>query len=87
MDATTINAVFAAAVQSTSWKQLNTGRRTGVSHGSYRYAVELPTSTSSVQAEIISREGYGGVEFMNVAATWGQTAQLVESALAATRIH
>ncbi|MEC3995187.1 hypothetical protein VSR01_17260 [Actinacidiphila sp. DG2A-62] len=88
MEAATISAVFTAAASSTYWKLVNGSEWiTEVSHGGYTYYVELRKSDEPVQAEITGRLGYGGTEFLSVAATWGQTFPIVEAALNATRVH
>jgi hypothetical protein len=89
MEATAISAVFTAAASSTYWKFVNhSSWITEVSHGGYTYYVELPKSdTEPVQAEITGRLGYGGTEFLSVAATWGQTFPIVDAVLATNRVH
>ncbi|MFB7113483.1 hypothetical protein [Streptomyces sp. NPDC056291] len=86
MDAATSSAIFTAAATATSWKKLNTGLTTTVSHGGYVWTVQLPPSEEGAKAEIIACSGYGGTEFMTVQATWGQTFEIVEAAMAATRL-
>lgn len=82
---TTTNAIFAAAADSTYWTSTNLGRTTQVKHGSYTYYVRLPKSEG--KAFIAGRDGYGGSEYLDIDATWAQTAPIVEAAMAATRVH
>ncbi|WP_199570559.1 hypothetical protein [Streptomyces murinus] len=87
MDANTISAVFTAATTAAHWKRTNLGLMADVNHGSYGWTVLLPgDGTTPVQAEITYRAGYGGTEYVGAVATWAQTIQLVESAMAATRV-
>ncbi|MFJ5890324.1 hypothetical protein [Streptomyces californicus] len=87
MDATTRNAIFESAAQSTHWQRLNIGLRTEVSHGGYKYTVDVPSGDDPAQALITYRAGYGGTEFLSEAATWLQTMLIVDTAMSALRIH
>ncbi|WP_228994703.1 hypothetical protein [Streptomyces sp. DH8] len=87
MDATTRNAIFEAATQSTYWQRLNIGLRTKVSHGGYTYTVDVPSGDDPAQALITYREGYGGTEFLSEVATWAQTMLIVDTAMGALRVH
>ncbi|CAM5479608.1 MULTISPECIES: hypothetical protein [Streptomyces] len=85
MDAATITAVFAAAATATYWTRSNLGLTTEVSvEDGYRYTVRLPKGSG--KAYIAGRDGYGGDEFFDIEATWGETFPIVEAAMAATRI-
>ncbi|WP_405961223.1 hypothetical protein OG235_36790 [Streptomyces sp. NBC_00024] len=85
MDATTTNAIFAAAATNTYWTSTNLGLTTQVNHDSYTYFVRLPKGEG--KAFIAGRDGYGGDEHLDIDATWAQTAPIVEAAMAATRVH
>lgn len=85
MDAATTTAVFTAAASAASWKNTNLGLTTEVSSkDGYWYTVRLPKGSG--KAFIAGRDGYGGGEFLDIEATWGQTLPIVEAAMAATRI-
>ncbi|MYX38995.1 MULTISPECIES: hypothetical protein [unclassified Streptomyces] len=88
MEAATTKAVFAEAARSTSWKVTNLGPVTEVSHNGYTYSVQLPPANAPkpYPAAITYREGCGGTDFLDVPATWAQTAGIVESAMAASRL-
>lgn len=88
MEAVTTEAVFAEAARSTSWKVTNLGPVTEVSHNGYTYSVQLAPADAPkpYPAAITYRAGYGGTDFLDVPATWAQTAGIVEAAMAATRV-
>ena len=81
MDATLTDAVFTAAAQTATWTRTNLGPRADVRHAGYTWTVELPASGEGV-ARIVGRDGYGGAEFLDVAATPAQTIPIVEAATA-----
>lgn len=78
------DAVFAAATTATGWTRTNLGPRAEVRHGGYVWTVELPASGHG-PARIVGRHGYGRVEYLDVEATWGQTAAVVDGVMAALR--
>lgn len=82
MDATTTE-VFAKAATATGWKQTNLGLLIQISHGPYWYTVQLP---SGDRALIIGREGIGGSEYDITYATWPQTIEITEAAMATIRV-
>ena len=84
MTANDTAAVFAAAAIATGWTRTNLGPRTNVTHGTYTWTVQLPAAGQG-KARITGRDGYGGAEFTQVEATWGQTAAIVDAAMAALR--
>jgi hypothetical protein len=84
MNTTLTDAVFAAATTSTRWTSTNLGPRTEVSHAGYTWTVQLPAEGTGV-ARITGRDGYGGAEFLDVAATAAQTVGIVDAACAVTR--
>ncbi|WP_405893771.1 hypothetical protein OG272_15970 [Streptomyces sp. NBC_00104] len=85
MDATTTNAIFAAAATNTYWTSTNLGLTTQVNHDGYTYFVRLPKGSG--KASIVGREGFGGSEYVDATATWAQSFPIVEAAMAATRVH
>ncbi|MFF5668839.1 hypothetical protein ACFY8S_01665 [Streptomyces hygroscopicus] len=92
MDAT-FTAVFAAAASSTAWIQTNLGKVTEVTVDGQTWTVLLPSmgtdeagQPTPSKARITGHLGYGGTQFTDVEATWGQTIGVVEAAMAATRI-
>lgn len=84
MDTTLTDAVFAAAAQATRWTRTNLGPRTDVQHAGYAWTVQLPAEGTGV-ARIVGRDGFGGGEFLDVAATPAQTVGIVDAACAANR--
>lgn len=82
MDAT-VTAVFAKAA-TTTWTRTNLGPRTQVTHDGYTWYVQLPAAGQG-QARITGRDGYGGTEYLDIPATWGQTVALVDAAMPALR--
>ncbi|MFE2346159.1 hypothetical protein [Kitasatospora cineracea] len=87
--AETASVLFTAAATATNWKATNLGRMTDINHGGDTWTVLLPSGgpDEPVKAEITWRSGWGGTDYVGLQATWGQTLQIVEAALAATRIH
>lgn len=86
MDAV-ISEVFATAGNATAWTRTNLGATTEVTHGSYTWTVVLPASSEPTKARVTGRHGYGGTEYPQAEATWGQTLRIVEAAQSALRIH
>lgn len=93
MDAATFTAVFAVAATSTTWTQTNLGNVTEVSHAGQTWTVLLPGmgtdengEATPSKARITGHFGFGGTEFADVEATWGQTTGIVDAAMAAFRI-
>ncbi|WP_030236859.1 hypothetical protein [Streptomyces sp. NRRL S-350] len=84
--AETATAVFAAAASSTYWIRTNLGPRTVVSHEGYDWTIELPAGDQPGRARITYCAAWGNTEFLDVPAAWGQTIQIVEAAMAATRV-
>ncbi|MFF6801091.1 hypothetical protein [Streptomyces sp. NPDC012616] len=93
MDATTTNAVFAAAATSTTWLRTNLGTIAEVSVDGHTWTVLLPGMGTDEaghkvpsKARITGRLGYGGTEFTDIEATWGQAIGIVDAAMSAIRI-
>ncbi|MEU1180603.1 hypothetical protein ABZ464_23675 [Streptomyces sp. NPDC005820] len=93
MDAATFTAVFAAAASSTTWIQTNLGKVTEVNHEGQTWTVLLPGmgtdeagEATPSKARITGHHGFGGTEFADVEANWGQTMGVVDAAMAAARI-
>ncbi|MFI1703008.1 hypothetical protein [Streptomyces griseoruber] len=85
MDATTTAAIFAAATTVTSWQSTNLGFSTRVDHDGFTWTVQLPKEGHG-KAYISGSSGFGGDTSEYVEATWRETAEIVEAAMAATRI-
>lgn len=83
MTATTAD-VFAKAAASTVWTRTNLGPTTTVTHAGYTWTVRLPAEGYGA-ASITGRDGHGGSEVLDVAATAGQTISVVEAAVGALR--
>ncbi|MEH0579061.1 MULTISPECIES: hypothetical protein [Streptomyces] len=84
MNATQTAAIFTAATTATNWTNTNLGLTATVSAEGYDYTVRLPKGSG--KAFIAGRDGFGGSEFLEVEATWAQTLEIVEAAMAATHI-
>lgn len=84
MDTTLTDAVFAAAAQATRWTRTNLGPRTEVQRDGYAWTVQLPADGLGA-ARIVGRDGFGGSEFLDVAATPAQTVGIADAACAANR--
>ncbi|MGW1989611.1 hypothetical protein [Embleya sp. NPDC001921] len=88
-----LREVFAAAVKA-RWTVTNLGRMASVSASDgYTWTVLLRPmgrdrkgNDVPVRAEIFGREGWGGSEFATGVATWGQSALIVDAAMAAGRV-
>ena len=61
---TSMNAAVFAAVETAKWTRTNLGDRTEVAHAGYTWTVERPTFGGP--ARIVGREGWGGVEFLDI---------------------
>ncbi|MEU1853926.1 hypothetical protein ABZ499_32885 [Streptomyces sp. NPDC019990] len=85
MDQATTTAIFAKAATATTWQSTNLGLRATVDHDGFTWTVQLPKEGEG-RAYISGSTGHGGDTSDYVEATWGETFQIVEAALAATRI-
>lgn len=84
MNAIDSAAVFTKASVSTAWARTNLGPFTVVTHGGYTWTVQLPAEGHGVAA-ITGRQGFGGSELLDIAATAGQTIGIVEAAVSSLR--
>ena len=76
--------IFAKAGTATVWTRTNLGLTTSVNHAGNTWTVRLPAEGYGA-AVITGRDGFGGAELMDVAATPGQTIAVVEAAVSALR--
>jgi hypothetical protein len=83
----TAELVFSIAAARGSWKRTNLGATAEVTYGSYTWTVLVPAASGSdpVKARIVGRDGFGGSEFLDVEATWGQTMDVTDAAMSALR--
>ncbi|MEU6595291.1 hypothetical protein ABZ923_39875 [Streptomyces sp. NPDC046881] len=86
MDATTTVAIFTAAATATNWQRNGLGLSVEVPFDGFDWTVRLPKEGHG-KAYIAGSSGWGGDTAEYIEATWGETARIVDAALAATRVH
>jgi hypothetical protein len=85
MDQATATAIFTAAASATGWKRTSLGLQVEVTHRGTTWTVRAPQDAGP--AYIAGGSGYGGDTVEYIEASWPETHDIVDAAMAAARVH